>query len=250
MGSVRKFGGNLLGSLHRYGRGFLGILKAGGAYLPLDPSIRPNAWLSCWRTPGGGLTDAAHFAGRWRSTDRDKRSICAPTSHAPTRVIYLDEDWPSIATHSDANLDSATRSDQPAYLIYTSGSTGKPKGVVMEHRALANLIAWQIEDFSRSAPARTLQFASLSFDVSFQEMFSTWCSGGTLVLLPAEVRRDPAALLNFLRMKRVERLFVPFVVLQQMAEAAHMENVVLPPASRSHYGGRAAADNAADQKFP
>ena len=152
----------------------------------------------------------------------------SPTSHAPTRVIYLDEDWRSIATHSEANLDSATRSDQPAYVIYTSGSTGKPKGVVMEHRALANLIAWQIEDFSRSAPARTLQFASLSFDVSFQEMFSTWCSGGTLVLLPAEVRREPAALLNFLRMKRVERLFVPFVVLQQMAEAAHMENVVLP----------------------
>ena len=48
------------------------------------------------------------------------------------------------------------------------------------------------------------------------------------MLLPAEVRRDPAALLNFLRMKRVERLFVPFVVLQQMAEAAQMENVVLP----------------------
>jgi len=51
-------------------------------------------------------------------------------------------------------------------------------------------------------------------------MFSTWASGGTLVLVSEEVRRDPAALLALLIEERIERLFQPFVALQQLAEAA------------------------------
>jgi non-ribosomal peptide synthetase component F len=78
-------------------------------------------------------------------------------------------------------------------VIYTSGSTGAPKGVAMTHRALGNLICWQTTAVSH--PVRTLQFASLSFDVSFQDIFSTWCSGGTLVLVDsrAAARRESDA---------------------------------------------------------
>ncbi len=73
--------------------------------------------------------------------------------------------------------------DHLAYVLYTSGSTGRPKGVAMSHRPLTNLLRWQLAHWSQPGPARTLQFASLSFDVAFQEIFSTWCSGGTLVLI-------------------------------------------------------------------
>jgi non-ribosomal peptide synthetase component F len=51
-------------------------------------------------------------------------------------------------------------------------------------------------------------------------MFSTWCSGGTLYLIAEELRRDPRALLDFLSQKAIERLFLPFVALQQLAEVA------------------------------
>src|SRR5213075_1135396 len=67
---------------------------------------------------------------------------------------------------------------------------------------------------------RTLQFAPFAFDVSFQEAFSTWASGGTLVLVSEETRRDVPALLRLLAAERVERLFVPLVALQQLAVAA------------------------------
>src|SRR3712207_8455291 len=50
------------------------------------------------------------------------------------------------------------------------------------------------------------QFAALSFDVSFQEMLATWCSGGTLVLVPEELRRDAPALLDRIGAEGVERL--------------------------------------------
>src|SRR5207253_5307699 len=103
------------------------------------------------------------------------------------------------------------------YVIYTSGSTGRPKGVAMTQRPLANLLLWQFRDPQLAAPARTLQFTSLRFDVAFQEIFSTWCSGGTLVLVTEETRRDPARLWQFLSDQAVERLFMPFVALQQLA---------------------------------
>jgi acyl-coenzyme A synthetase/AMP-(fatty) acid ligase/acyl carrier protein len=63
----------------------------------------------------------------------------------------------------------------------------------------------------------------MSFDVSFQEIFTTWCSGGTLILIPEELRRDSAALLRFLCDESVTRVFLPFVALQQLAEAASQQ---------------------------
>jgi acyl-coenzyme A synthetase/AMP-(fatty) acid ligase/acyl carrier protein len=66
--------------------------------------------------------------------------------------------------------------------------------------------------------ARTIQFASLSFDVSFQDIFSTWHSGGTLVLITKAQRRDLAGLSHVLDAERVERIFIPAVALQQLAE--------------------------------
>ncbi|HEU0079576.1 MAG TPA: AMP-binding protein, partial [Longimicrobiaceae bacterium] len=74
--------------------------------------------------------------------------------------------------------------------------------------------------------ARTLQFASISFDVSFQEIFSTWASGGTLLVVPEEVRTDMARLARFLADARVERIFLPFIALQHLAEAAEAEGIV------------------------
>ncbi|HEX7239689.1 MAG TPA: amino acid adenylation domain-containing protein, partial [Longimicrobiaceae bacterium] len=113
-----------------------------------------------------------------------------------------------------------------AYVIYTSGSTGRPKGVAMTQRPLQNLIAWQFREWSHRPAARTLQFSSISFDASFQEMFSTWGSGGTLVLVSEETRTDLAALARLVERERIERIFLPFVALQHLAEAALAQGIV------------------------
>ena len=44
----------------------------------------------------------------------------------------------------------------------------------MPQSALGNLVAWQLRRPQFVPGARTLQFSSLSFDVSFQELFTTW----------------------------------------------------------------------------
>ncbi|HKG96468.1 MAG TPA: non-ribosomal peptide synthetase, partial [Pyrinomonadaceae bacterium] len=89
----------------------------------------------------------------------------------------------------------------------------------MSHRAVANLILWQIEEAELGEGAKTAQFHSFSFDVSCQEMFSTWSSGGTLVLITEDDRKDVNQLLHTLSDTGVARLFLPPVALQQLAEA-------------------------------
>ncbi|HEX3254003.1 MAG TPA: non-ribosomal peptide synthetase, partial [Pyrinomonadaceae bacterium] len=90
--------------------------------------------------------------------------------------------------------------------------------IAMTHGALLNLINWQLLETRLPDGARTLQFASLSFDVSFQDMFSTWASGGTLVMITDEERRDIGGLARLISEKEVHRLFIPAVALQQLAE--------------------------------
>ncbi|GAX45459.1 amino acid adenylation domain-containing protein [Tolypothrix sp. NIES-4075] len=193
--------------------GLLGILKAGGAYLPLDPEY-PAERLSFM------LEDAQV------SVLLTQESLVDRLPEHQAKLVCLDTDNQLISQSSQDNLISNVQTDNLGYVIYTSGSTGKPKGVAMNQLALCNLILWQLQNTTISHGAKTLQFAPISFDVSFQEIFSTWCSGGTLLLITEELRRDALALLGFIEEKAVERLFLPFVALQQLAEVAVDSEIV------------------------
>ena len=198
----------------------LGVLKAGGAYVPMDTAY-----------PGDRLA--------FMLTDAHPRVVITQQrlrNRIPDRkwsVISLDSESKSVTKQSAENLTHEALPECLAYVIYTSGSTGKPKGVAMTRQALVNLVMWQCGLSNLKEASRTLQFTSLSFDVSFQEIFSTWCSGGSLVLINEDTRRDSLALLHFLQEKRINRLFLPFIALEHMAEAASCD--VLPLTLREVY---------------
>jgi amino acid adenylation domain-containing protein len=186
----------------------LATLKAGGAYLPLDPSY-PQERLQYM------LQDAAPKVVLIQEQLRNSLHL----DLSGVRVI----DPQSIATASrdEQNLPRSeveVTADHLVYLIYTSGSTGRPKGTGMPHRAMVNLIEWHRRSFPSEPASKVLQFAALSFDVAFQETFSTLCTGGALVLLDEWVRRDARSLIELLSTRRVERLFVPPLMLQSLAE--------------------------------
>ncbi|HZV36755.1 MAG TPA: amino acid adenylation domain-containing protein, partial [Verrucomicrobiae bacterium] len=190
--------------------GLLAILKAGGAYVPLDPSYpreRLSKMLENSRAPI--LLTQQQFAST------------LPTENV--RVVLMDEPLPPGL--KETNPSSRARPDNLAYVIYTSGSTGQPKGVAMEHRPLVNLLWWQLKNSAMGKGDRTLQFASVSFDVSFQEIFSTWCSGGELVLITEEVRHDPQQLARLLAEENVKRLFLPFIALNHLSESVSAEEL-------------------------
>ncbi|MBI4781728.1 MAG: amino acid adenylation domain-containing protein [Oscillatoriophycideae cyanobacterium NC_groundwater_1537_Pr4_S-0.65um_50_18] len=195
----------------------LGILKAGGAYLPLDPTYPVDRLAFMLENARVSLVlTHSHLVDR------------LPRQKSP--LICVDADRSTIANQSSASPASRITPDHLAYVIYTSGSTGKPKGVAMPHRPLLNLINWQTDD-SAVVTGKTLQFAPISFDVSFQEIFATLTVGGTLVLIAEETRRDPVSLLQFLDRAEIKRLFLPFVALQSLAEVA-VSMGMAPPALR------------------
>jgi amino acid adenylation domain-containing protein len=195
--------------------GLLAVLKAGGAYVPIDPAY-PKERI------GVMLEDAKVLVLLTFG------SLVPDLPPHEAQVICLDTDEAMAASASgssdlDAPLPVLGNGESLAYVIYTSGSTGKPKGVAMPHRPLVNLIAWQHRSWARPGPRKTLQFASVSFDVSFQEIFSTLSSGGELVLISDDVRRDPSQLLGVLVDLGVERAYLPPIVLQHLSETAELE---------------------------
>lgn len=178
----------------------LAVLRAGAAYVPLDASyplqrlqfIVEDAELSALIVHDAQPGQLPLFNGLVLSVDTSQ------TNAEPT----------------EPNLSSANL----LYVLYTSGSTGRPKGVAMTHGVAANLVRWQLSDLP--CRARTLQFAPQSFDVSFQEVFSTWSGGGTLVLVDEDTRRDPLLLLDYLHNQQIERLFLPPLMLRELSKAA------------------------------
>ncbi|HYW71141.1 MAG TPA: amino acid adenylation domain-containing protein [Pyrinomonadaceae bacterium] len=191
----------------------LGILKAGGAYAPLDPAY-PEERLAYMleNTRAKVLLSQQHLV----QTVPDRE----------IKMVLVDADWGVIGRMSQDNPHPPVTADNLLYVTFTSGSTGKPKGIAMVHRALRNLLEWQFTETDLPAGARTLQFASLSFDVSFQDMFSTWGMGGTLVLITEEMRRDIGALSQVLTDKKIHRLFIPAVALQQLAEGFGSQQLI------------------------
>ena len=177
----------------------LAVLKTGAAYVPIDPNY-PSDRIAYM------LEDSAATL----------LLTISSTNVTGTQTLFLDKF--DFTTGNNSNPDIAITADAPLYTIYTSGSTGLPKGVMLAHAGLSNLIHWQQTQAGLKDPARTLQFASLSFDVSFQELFSTWAQGGTLVMISEELRKDLPALAVFVSNKNIERLYMPYAALQPLAD--------------------------------
>lgn len=180
----------------------LAIVLAGGACLPLDAAYPPARLAAMLEDARPRLLIADAQAGY----------------ELPDGTTRVDRNQLETAAAEMAPL-AARAPGEWIYVLFTSGSSGRPKGVAMRSAVLGHLVAWHVSHPRLGHAARTLQFAPLSFDVSFQEMLVTFAVGGTLVLPTEAERRDPYALLGLIAQQRVERIFLPYVALQALAEA-------------------------------
>ncbi|OJF15761.1 non-ribosomal peptide synthetase [Couchioplanes caeruleus] len=189
--------------------GVLGILRAGGAYLPLDTGY-PAARLHYMLEQAGARLIVGH---------RDSAGpILGDRELVPLNDLRdADGRWAPGEPPTTAGPEPAIGPENLGYVMFTSGSTGRPKGVMQTHGALAGLVRWQLADSVAGPGDVTTQFAPISFDVSFQEIFATLASGGCLLCLDDEERRDPIRLWGLLVRHRVARLFLPYVALQTLA---------------------------------
>ena len=121
---------------------------------------------------------------------------CVPLDPAypEERLVFMVEDSAVAAVLTEATVAGAgasdvapargTRADHVGYVIYTSGSTGEPKGVLLTHRGLVNHHLATAALYGLGPGDRVLQFCSLGFDASIEELFPTWVAGATVVFRP------------------------------------------------------------------
>jgi amino acid adenylation domain-containing protein len=176
--------------------GMLGVLKAGGACLPLDPSY-PADRLAFMLADSGApvLLTLARLVDRL-------------PPHAGSTVC-LDADWPEVSRHPDRPPARRVDPENLAYVIYTSGSTGRPKGVMLPHRGLVHHNRAIRHLFELEPSDRVLQFCSISFDVSIEEMLPTWGAGAAVVLRPDDLPLLGRAWLQWVRGSGVTVLNLP-----------------------------------------
>ncbi len=222
----------------------LAIIKAGAAYLPVDPAY-PAArigFMLADADPVCVVTSAGLAAGLAPETDVRLVALDAPDTAA------------ELAGHGDAPVTDADRGvpllpGHPVYAIYTSGSTGVPKGIVMPARSVINLLGWYARLFPAGSGTVVAQFATISFDMAAQEIFSALLGGKTLAVMPAEVQRSPAGLVRWLRAEHVNELYAPNLVIGLLAAAATDQGDDLPELLGVAQGGEALTVSAQVREF-
>lgn len=196
----------------------LAIAKSGCACVPMDPSY-PSARLEQFQKESK-FNFLIYDADLPFSKDQSAVSL-----------VNLGEIRHQIEIQPTTKPLVSVDSEQLLYVMFTSGSTGVPKAVAMPHRAIINLVNWQVKQAYVERSARTLQFSSINFDVAWQEIFTTLSSGGTLVLIDNDSRRDSRLLLNYLDKQEIDQVFFPVVALTSLVEA--VPDGILPPTLKS-----------------
>jgi amino acid adenylation domain-containing protein len=208
--------------------GIFGVLKAGGAYLPLDPNYAKER-----------LAFMLEDAEVQVLLTQTQLAADLPGLNIP--AICLDAEWQTIAQESLFNPDSAVCSENLAYIIYTSGSTGKPKGVMVQHQSLANYTQAASVEYGIEPGDRVLQFASLSFDASAEEIYPCLTRGATLVLRGNSMLDSISSFLQKCREWQITVLDLPTAYWRELTARLSAEKSEFPPSVRlTIIGGEAA----------
>lgn len=168
----------------------LAILKAGGAYLPVDPSYPEERirYMLCDARPSGVIGEAELLKEYdIPCASYDLNEILATAKECSTPEIEYD---PSSL----------------AYVIYTSGSTGNPKGVLLEHRGVFNLVESGRDLYTMDNNERVLQFSSLCFDASVEQIWLALLTGNTLVMISGETLMSHEEFNRYIGEKRVTHI--------------------------------------------
>ncbi|WP_261703175.1 amino acid adenylation domain-containing protein [Streptomyces rhizosphaerihabitans] len=186
----------------------LAVLKTGSCYVPLDPES-PSARLDVI------LEDAAPALIL-------TSNVLVSTAPAGHTVLSVDDDrndalkpfQPPVVAPSDR-----------AYIIFTSGTTGRPKGVQVTHDNVVRLFTAGDPLFGFGPDDVWSMFHSFAFDFSVWEIWGALLHGGTVVIVPGEVAKDPQRFRALLRDERVTMLSqTPTAFAQLIAEESRNED--------------------------
>lgn len=167
--------------------GILGIFKAGGVYLPIDPQLPDDRIAFMLQDAGVQLI----------MTTKD---LLWKVAKLPVACLDITA---SLTEKVPSQAPQVLQGDDLAYIIYTSGTTGQPKGVFVEHRGIANSIAWRRDAYQLDETDRVLQLFSNAFDGFMTSFLTPIVSGATVVMMDDVAAKDVHALKQLIGTHRI-----------------------------------------------
>ncbi|MBG0779767.1 MAG: amino acid adenylation domain-containing protein, partial [Desulfotignum balticum] len=161
-----------------------------------------------------------------------------PSTHGVP--ILMDRDLPGVANMPETNPETPVAPENAAYIIYTSGSTGLPKGVVIEHASLTSFTKAAADLYEIQPSDRILQFASISFDASVEEIFPALYSGASLVIKPRDIVHTPSEFFSYCAKEQITIVDLPTAYWHMLTDS--LETLRIPDPLRLVIIGGDAAD--------
>ncbi|GAA1004420.1 hypothetical protein Aple_072030 [Acrocarpospora pleiomorpha] len=231
-----------------------GVLRAGAAYLAieLDQPAERIADLLGHAAPAAVLTTARQaIAQHATGLPPDALVVAlAETSHQVRNsgtaaenalVVTPTETW---APGEAAQVWSEVGPDDLAYVMFTSGSTGRPKGVEVTRGGLEAYVAADLVAYGLNSEDRVLQFGSLGFDLSAEEIFPCLAAGAALVLRSDDMLDSPQIFLETVARLGVTVAHLPTSYLNLLCAAIAEDGAPVPELLRLVVIGSEPADPA------
>lgn len=195
----------------------LGILKSGGIYVPLDPNA-----------PGPRLDLIAEDAALgFVITESSGIPFARKIAHVINLADLTDDGNPPPPIG-----EVAADQRSPAYVIYTSGTSGRPKGVIISQSSLSSFIRNAIDRYEITHTDRILQFASPAFDASMEEIFTSICSGASLVIRTDEMAGSITTFIEEITKRNISVVDLPTAFWKQITDLMIADGLRFPESLR------------------
>ena len=181
-----------------------GILKSGKIYVPLDIQ-NPGERIKYMIEKASIKTIIADTKGFKSLQQLNLKGI----------KIIKQENLPTSDSQLKQELPRIDRRDL-AYIIFTSGSTGQPKGVMIEHHSVPIMLKSASDLIGFHSGELMPVLGSLSFDASIIQILLPITNGGTLLIPPASIEKDPEKLHNYLEENQINHLISTPALIRQL----------------------------------